>query len=69
MPKSPETSLSKKEWYNKPTKLQSQSIFIQKSVVISKGYESNKIYSRTWIRVTSGSPWPTRSDTHQVVEI
>ena len=34
-----------------------------------KRYESTEVDRRTWLRVPSGTPWSTSSDTHQVVEI
>ena len=34
-----------------------------------KRYESTEVDRRTWLHVPSGTPWSTRSDAHQVVEI
>ena len=34
-----------------------------------KRYESTEVDRRTWLHVSSGTPWSTNSDTHQVVEI
>ena len=37
--------------------------------MLSKRYKSTEVDCRTWLHVPSGTPWSTRSDTHQVVEI
>ena len=37
--------------------------------MLSKRYKSTEVERRTWLRVPSGTPWSTSSDTHQVVEI
>ena len=37
--------------------------------MLSKRYESTDVDRITWLRVPSGTPWSTSSDTHQVVEI
>ena len=37
--------------------------------MISKRYESTKVYRTTWTHVPSGTLWSTSSDTHQVDEI
>ena len=37
--------------------------------MLSKRYKSTEVDCRTWLRVPSGTPWSTTSDTHQEVEI
>ena len=37
--------------------------------MLSKRYKSTEVDRRTWLHVSSGTPWSTSSDTHQVVEI
>ena len=37
--------------------------------MLSKRYKSTEVDCRTWLHVPSGTPWSTRRDTHQVVEI
>ena len=37
--------------------------------MLSKRYKSTEVDSRTWLHVTSETPWSTSSDTHQVDEI
>ena len=37
--------------------------------MLSNRYEPTEVDRRTWLHVTSGTPWSTSSDTHQVVEI
>ena len=34
-----------------------------------KRYESNEVDRRTWLHVSSRTPWSDSSDTHQAVEI
>ena len=53
----------------KPNKLQFQSIFTRKILMLSKRYESTEIDRRTWQHVPSGTLWSTSSDTQQVGEI
>ena len=38
-------------------------------MMLSKRYKSTEVERRTWLHVSSGTPWSTSSDTHQVVEI
>ena len=37
--------------------------------MLSKRYKSTEVDRKTWLHVSSGTPWSTSSDTHQVVEI
>ena len=69
MPESAKTSLSKKGWCNKPTKLQFQSILTRKILMFTKRYESTDVDRRTWLHVPSGTHWSTSSDIQQVVEV
>ena len=50
-PNSAETSWSQKGWSNYPTKLQFKSILTQKSLMLSKRYESTEVDHRTWLHV------------------
>ena len=68
MPQSTKTSLSQKAWCNNPTKLQFQSSWTRKILMLFKCYESTEVDCRTWLYVPSGAHWTTSSDTHQVVE-
>ena len=56
-------------WYDKPTRVQFQSILTRENFDALKCYESTEIDRRTWLHVPSGTPWSTSSDTHQVAEI
>ena len=69
MPKCVKSSLRQMGWFNKPTKLQFQSILKGKLFDALKRYESTEVERRTWLHVPSETPWSTSSDTHQVVEI
>ena len=66
--KSAETSLSQKGWWNKPTKLQFQSILTQKILLLSKRYELTLVNRRTWLYLPSGTLWSTSSDTRKVLK-
>ena len=37
--------------------------------MLSKRYKSTEVDCRTWLHVPLGTPWPTSSDTHQLVKI
>ena len=37
--------------------------------MLSKRFKSTDVDRRTWLHVTSETPWSISSDTHQVVEI
>ena len=39
------------------------------NLMLSKRYESTEVDRRTWLHVSSGTPWIISSDPHQVVEI
>ena len=69
MPKNTQTSWSQKEWCNKPTKLQFQSIFNKDKFDALKTLRITEVDCRTWLHVPSGTHLSTSSDTHQVVEI
>ena len=69
MPKKCRKRLSQKGWCNEPTQLQFLLILTQKILMLSKRYKSTEVDCRTWLHVSSGTPWSTSSDTHQVVEI
>ena len=62
MPKSAKSSWSQKEWYNKPTKLQFQSISNTEKIDALKRYESTEVDRRTWQHVPSETPWSTSND-------
>ena len=69
MPKIVQTRESQKGWCNKPTILKFQRILNTENLMLSKRYKSTEVDRRTWLHVSSGTPWSTSSDTHQVVEI
>ena len=56
-------------WCNKPTTLQFLVNLNTENFDALKRYESTEFDRRTWLHVSSGTPWSTSSDTHQVVEI
>ena len=37
--------------------------------MLSKRYKSTEVDRRTWLHVSSGTPWSIRGDTHRVVNI
>ena len=43
--------------------------FNTENLMLSKRYKSTEVDRRTWLHVSSGTPWSTSSDTHQVVKI
>ena len=67
--KSAKTIKHQKGWCNKPTILQFQWILKAEHFMLSKRYKSTEVDHRTWLHVSSGTPWSTSSVTHKEVEI